>query len=163
MFRWLRLSGRQYLGFWVLGLVLFALQELPYMVMPLVRLEKNPIMEMSESSLFLERCEKILGTVCIALMMFVIHENADFFSLRTGREQLFFGLAVAVLLLNFFGWALYFTGRQSLLVMMLFIVALPPLFYVLVGLWRSNIPLAFTGSVFLAVHFIHVLGNLKMG
>ena len=163
MFRWLRLSGRQYLGFWVLGLVLFALQELPYMVMPLVRLEKNPIMEMSESSLFLERCEKILGTVCIALMMFVIHENADFFSLRTGREQLFFGLAVAVLLLNFFGWALYFTGRQSLLVMMLFIVALPPLFYVLVGLWRSNIPLVFTGSVFLAVHFIHVLGNLKMG
>ena len=163
MFRWLRLSGRQYLGFWVLGLVLFALQEIPYMVMPLVRLEKNPIMEMSESSLFLERCEKILGTVCIALMMFVIHENADFFSLRTGREQLFFGLAVAVLLLNFFGWALYFTGRQSLFVMMLFIVALPPLFYVLVGLWRSNIPLVFTGSVFLAVHFIHVLGNLKMG
>lgn len=47
--------------------------------------------------------------------------------------------------------------------MMLFIVALPPLFYVLVGLWRSNIPLVFTGSVFLAVHFIHVLGNLKMG
>lgn len=86
MFRWLRLSGRQYLGFWVLGLVLFALQELPYMVMPLVRLEKNPIMEMSESSLFLERCEKNLGTVCIALMMFVIHENADFFSLRTGRD-----------------------------------------------------------------------------
>lgn len=163
MFRWLRLSGRQYLGFWVLGLVLFALQEIPYMVMPLVRLEKNPIMEMSESSLFLERCEKIFGTVCIALMMFVIHENADFFSLRTGREQLFFGLAVAVLLLNFFGWALYFTGRQSLLVMMLFIVAMPPLFYVLVGLWRSNIPLVFTGSVFLAVHFIHVLGNLKMG
>lgn len=163
MFRWLRLSGRQYLGFWVLGLVLFALQEIPYMVMPLVRLEKNPIMEMSESSLFLERCEKILGTVCIALMMFVIHENADFFSLRTGREQLFFGLAVAVLLLNFFGWALYFTGHQSLPVMMLFIVALPPLFYVLVGLWRSNIPLVFTGSVFLAVHFIHVLGNLKMG
>ena len=163
MFRWLRLSGRQYLGFWVLGLVLFALQEIPYMVMPLVRLEKNPIMEMSESSLFLERCERILGTVCIALMMFVIHENADFFSLRTGREQLFFGLAVAVLLLNFFGWALYFTGRQSLFVMMLFIVALPPLFYVLVGLWRSNIPLVFTGSVFLAVHFIHVLGNLKMG
>ena len=163
MCKWVRLSGKQYLGFWVLGLVLFALRELPYLVMPFVRLEKNPIMQMPESSLFLERCEKVLGSLCIALMVFVVHKNAALFSLRTGREQLFFGLAMGALLLNFFGWALYFTGHQSLPVMMLFIVALPPLFYVLVGLWRNNIPLVCTGSIFLAVHFIHVLGNLKMG
>ena len=44
---------------------------------------------------------------------------------------------------------------------MLFIVAMPPLYYVAIGLWRGNTPLAVTGVMFFAVHFIHVLGNLK--
>ena len=32
MVRWIKLFGNQYLGFWILGLVLFALQEIPYMI-----------------------------------------------------------------------------------------------------------------------------------
>jgi hypothetical protein len=39
-------------------------------------------------------------------------------------------------------------------------VAIPPLFYVAISLWRQNIPLTVTGLIFFAVHFIHVLGNL---
>ena len=30
---WVKLFGKQYLGFWVLGLVLFAFQEIPHMLM----------------------------------------------------------------------------------------------------------------------------------
>lgn len=118
------------------------------MVMPFVRLESNLIMQMPESSMVPERCEKILGVLCIALMIFVVREKAPFFSVRSGREQLFFGLAAGVLPLNFCGWGLCFMGHQSLFVMLLFIVALPPLFYVFVGLWRNNGPLFVTGSVF---------------
>lgn len=162
MFRWFRLFGQQHLGFWALGLLLFALQEIPYMVMPLLKLETNPIMTMPESSLVLERCEKVLGSLCIALMLFVVHKDAAFFSLAPGKETLFFWLAAGVLLLNFGGWALYFAGHQSLFVMLAFIVAMPPLFYVFIGLWRSNVPLTACGCLFLAVHFVHVLGNLKM-
>ena len=57
--------------------------------------------------------------------------------------------------------ALYFAGHQSLFVMMLFIVALPPLYYVAIGLWRQNTPLTVAGVGFLAIHFIHVWGNLR--
>ena len=32
MVRWIKLYGQQYFGFWVLGLVLFAFQEIPYML-----------------------------------------------------------------------------------------------------------------------------------
>lgn len=162
MFKWLKISQSQYFGFWILGLVLFAIQEIPYMVMPLFRLEPNPIMNMRESSAFLEICEKILGSSCVFLMTFVVHKNAVMFSVNEVSEKVFFLLAAAVLLLNFFGWALYFRGHQSIFVMMFFIVLLPPLYYVFIGLWRKNIILAAAGSVFLAVHFIHVLGNLKM-
>ena len=44
---------------------------------------------------------------------------------------------------------------------MLFIAAMPLLYYVAVGLRRQNTPLVVTGAVFLAVHFFHVLGNLR--
>ena len=161
MVRWIKLFGNQYIGFWVLGLVLFAIQEISYMLMPLFHLETNPIMNMTETSAVLDICEKVLGSLCIALMVFIIHKDAKLFSVSAGREKLFFTLAVILLLANFSGWALYFTGHQSILVMMLFIVALPPLYYVAIGLWRQNTPLTICGAIFLAVHFIHVLGNLK--
>ena len=161
MVRWFKLFGDQYFGFWVLGGVLFAIQEIPYMVMPLFRLEANPIMTMVETSAALDVCEKVLGSLCIALMLFVVHKDAVLFSVSEGWEKLYFTLALIVLLANFFGWGLYFAGHQSVFVMMLFIVVMPPLYYVAVGLWRRNVPLAVTGVVFLAVHFMHVYGNLK--
>ena len=161
MVRWFKLFGDQYLGFWALGLVLFAVQEIPYMVMPLFDLGSNPIMNMTETSAALDALEKILGSLCIALMVFVVHKDAGFISASGGGGKLFLILAAAVLLANYFGWALYFTGHQSIFVIMPFIVALPPLYYVTIGLWRHNTPLSMTGALFLAVHFFHVLGNLS--
>ncbi len=162
MVRWVKLFGRQYLGFWVMGLVLFAIQEIPYMVMPLIELETNPIMNMQESSVVLNICEKILGSLCIAFMTFVVHKDVELFSVKEGKERFFFVLAMGTLLLNFAGWMLYFKGHQSLMIMMIFIVVLPPLYYVFIGLWRKNIVLTFTGIVFLFVHFIHTYANLTI-
>ena len=126
MVKWIKLFGNQYLGFWVFGLVLFAIQEIPYMIMPLLKLESNPIMNMQESSLVLNTCEKILGSLCIALMTFVVCDEKKLLSIRDGYELLFFGISMGILLLNFFGWFLYFTGHQSIFVMMFFIVMMPP-------------------------------------
>lgn len=162
MFKWVRIFGSQYLGVWALGLIIFALQEVPYMVMPLFKLSANPIMEMRESSVFLDICEKVLGSSCIALMMFIVHNDAKFFSVSSGTERLFFCIAAGILLLNYFGWFLYFTGHQSVAVMLIFIVALPPLLYLFVGLWRRNTVLSITACVFLIVHFVHVSGNLNL-
>ena len=162
MVKWIKLFGNQYLGFWVFGLVLFAIQEIPYMIMPLLKLESNPIMNMQESSVVLNTCEKILGSLCIALMTFVVCDEKKLFSIRDTHELLFFGIFMGILLLNFFGWFLYFTGHQSTFVMMFFIVMMPPLYYVFIGLWRSHVLLTITGCIFLIVHFTHVLGNLKM-
>ncbi len=162
MFKFFKIFGNHYLGFWILGLALFVIQEIPYMIMPLFKLETNPIMNMKESSMFLEAAEKILGSLCIALMIFIVHKDSKLFSLADGREKLFFILTAAVLLLNFIGWAFYFAGHQSVFVMMFFIVVMPPLYYVFIGLWRNNIILTVTGGIFLIVHFVHVLGNLRL-
>lgn len=87
MVRWIKLFRDQYLGFWALGLLLFALQEIPYMVMPTLHLETNPIMNMMETSAALDICEKVLGSLCIALMVCVVHRDAMLFSIAPGRER----------------------------------------------------------------------------
>ena len=161
MVRWFRLFGKQYLGLWAPGVLLFALQELPYMLMPLIRLETDPIMNMTETSPALAFFEMLLGSLCVAVMILVIHEDAKLFSVSTARERLCFAAAVVLLLANYAGWALYFTGHQSVFVMLLFITALPPLYYAAIGLWRRNGPLTVLALAFTAVHVIHVFGNLK--
>lgn len=162
MIKFLKLFKNQYLGFWILGLLLFAAQEIPYMIMPFIKLQTNPIMNMKESSAVLNAFEKILGSLCIAFMTFIVHKDSELFSLSSNKEKVFFYSAVFVLLLNFAGWIIYFTGHQNLFIMMLFIVAMPPLYYVFIGLWRNNMMLTITGCLFLVVHFCHVLGNLKL-
>lgn len=162
MFKFVKLFGNQYLGFWVFGLLLFAAQEIPYMVMPLFKLQTNPIMSMTESSRILDMFEKILGSLCIAFMIFIVNKNSNLFLPAEDREKIFFMLSVTVLLLNFIGWGIYFSGQQSVFVMMFFIVLMPPLYYFFIGLWRENILLTVTAIPFLIVHFIHVLGNLKL-
>lgn len=116
---------------------------------------------MQESSAALDVCEKVLGSCCIFLMTFIVHENAVLFSVADKSEKIFFTLAVVTLLMNFIGWTLYFTGRQSFFVMMFFIVLLPPMYYVFIGLWRRNTILTVIGGIFLIVHFSHVFSNLK--
>lgn len=161
MVKWIKITENQYLGFWIIGLFLFVLQEVPYMIMPLFQLETNPIMNMQETSVFLDICEKVLGSLCIVLMTFIVHKNTGILDIGSGIAQIGFGFTILTLLLNYFGWWLYFNGHQSIGIMMFFIVVLPPLYYVCIGLWRQNWLLIFTGIIFMVVHFIHVLGNLK--
>lgn len=46
------------------------------MLMPLFHLETNPIMNMTETSAVPEACEKILGSLCIVLMVFIVHKDS---------------------------------------------------------------------------------------
>lgn len=161
MVKWIRITENQYLGFWVLGLFLFALQEVPYMVMPLLPMETNPLMHMPESSPFLSICEKALGSLCILFMTFIVQGNMDVWGVHGTAPRIGLALAATALALNYLGWCLYCNGHQSTQVMLLFIVLLPPLYYACIGLWRQNWPLLFTGILFGAVHFTHVSGNLR--
>lgn len=162
MFKWIHLFKNQYFGMWLMALVLFALQEVPYMIMPLFKLQTNPIMNMTESSVILDILEKVFGSVCVAVMMLIVADDMPLFSMGTGIHRIGFICAIAVLLLNYIGWGIYFSGHQSIGIMMFFIVVLPPLYYVFIGLWRNNPILFGLGIIFEAIHFTHVYGNLTI-
>lgn len=160
MFKWVGIIKSQYLGLWLVGLLLFAIQELPYMIMPLLPLTSNPVMEMPTNSLFLDICEKILGVLCVATMVLVVHKDNKLFSIDTVPEKAFFSVATGIIVLNFIGWILYFCGVQSVAAIIFFIFALPPLYYLFIGLWRKNYFLVTLGALFFTVHLSNAFVNL---
>ncbi len=160
MFKWLKIIKNQYLGLWLLGLLMFAIQELPYMIMPLIPLATNPVMEMPNSSVILDVFEKILGVLCVAVMILIVHKDNKLFSVKTKSEKIFFFVALGIIVLNFIGWILYFCGRQSVAVMIFFIFALPPLYYLFIGLWRKNYFLVAVSIPFFIVHLSNAFVNL---
>ncbi len=160
MLKWLKIVKSQYLGIWLPGLLLFALQEVPYMIMPLIPLKTNPIMEMPANSVFLDICEKIFGVLCVAVMVLIVHKDNQLFSIKSKAEKIFFFIAAGIIALNFIGWALYFCGLQGAAVMIFFIFALPPLYYLFIGLWRKNYFLIPVSSLFFIVHLSNAFVNL---
>ncbi len=160
MFKWFKIFKNQYLGIWLLGLLLFAIQEVPYMIMPIIPLTTNPIMEMPVNSASLDICEKILGVLCVVIMVLIAHKDNKLFSVKSGAEKIFFFMAAGILVLNFIGWALYFCGRQDVAVMIVFIFALPPLYYLFIGLWRKNYFLVTVSGLFFIVHLSNAFVNL---
>ena len=155
------MTQNQYLGFFALGLVLFALQELPYIIMPLIPLESNPLMEMQDKSAVLNAVEKALGVSCIIVMLFLVRGDAKWFSLSTLREIVCFSVAALAIIGYFAGWIFYYCGFQSLPLIICFLVALPPIYYAFIGLWRGNNALAVLGGMFLLAHISNVWNNLK--
>lgn len=160
MFKWVKIIKNQYFGLWLIGLVLFVVQELPYIIMPLISLQTNPIMNMPTSSVFLDVCEKIFGILCVVVMVLIVHRDNKLFSVKTKSEIAFFSVAAGAIALNFIGWLLYFCGTQTVAVMIIFIFALPPLYYLFIGLWRKNYFLVGTAGLFFAIHLSNAFINL---
>jgi len=161
MVNWVKITKNQYFGFFALGLAFFFLQELPYIIMPLIPLKMNPLMEMQDKSLILNTIEKVLGVSCIVVMLFLVRVDAKWFSLSTGKEAFFFTLAMTALIGYYIGWICYFLGFQGLPMILCTLVALPPIFYACIGLWRENYALAVLGGMFLIAHLSNVWNNLK--
>ncbi len=161
MVKWLRLTKNQYFGLFLLGFAFFLLQELPYIVMPLMPLTTNPLMEMQDKSIVLNALEKLLGISCILVMLFLVREDAKWFSLNDPRQIAFFGVAMAAIVGYFIGWGFYFSGFQSRALILCTLVALPPLYYAFIGLWRKNYVLAVLGGMFMITHISNVWNNMK--
>jgi hypothetical protein len=161
MVKWIKLTHNQFLGFFALGLAFFVLQEMPYIIMPLIPLKINPLMEMTDRSAILNAAEKTLGISCIIVLLFLVRGDSKWFSLRGAREIAPFCAAMLAIAGYFMGWAFYFNGCQSLPLMLCTLVALPPIYYSFIGLWRGNYVLAALGGLFLVAHFTNVWYNLR--
>ncbi|MCM1305044.1 MAG: hypothetical protein NC306_13200, partial [Butyrivibrio sp.] len=67
----------------------FAVQEIPYMIMPLIKLKSNPVMNMPNEIPWIEKTQSIFGVLSMILLMLIVRDNNKFFSIVTYKEKIF--------------------------------------------------------------------------
>jgi hypothetical protein len=156
-----RIYGNYYFGVWLSGIVFFLIQELPYAVMPFLSLPANPLMEMKTYSYFLEIPEKLFGILTVVLLVLLMNDKSAGLPFKNLRDKTFFFLALFFLAVYFTGWWFYFSGIQSITLILSYLVAMPPLYYMSLGLWKKNRPLVVNTVFFLIFHIANVWTSLN--
>ncbi|MDR2651683.1 MAG: hypothetical protein LBC68_05155 [Prevotellaceae bacterium] len=159
--KWFKIYKDYFCGFWLPGMMFFLIQELPYAVMPFLSLPANPLMEMKTAFPLLEIFEKLFGILTVLLLTFVVNDKVIPSPSKHRCTKLLFLLALFFLVLYYAGWYFYFNGYQSLSLILILLVAMPPLYYMSLGLWRKNYPLAVNSFLFLLFHIVNVLTSLN--
>ena len=96
-----------YLGISFIGIIAFVIQEIPYIIMPLVKPESNPIMNMQNESKCIQIIQGVFGMLSMVILMLIVRDDVGFFSIETTRDKVFFILTLVMILINFIGWTLY--------------------------------------------------------
>lgn len=154
MIKLFHLFKNYYLGISFVGIIAFAIQEIPYMIMPIIKLKSNPIMNMQNEIPWIEKTQGIFGVLSMILCMLIVNDNDKFFSIATYKEKGFFAITVLMILINFTGWFFYYLGFQYGWLIVISQFAVVPLYYLFFGLWKSNYLLVSTASVFFIIHTI---------
>ncbi len=155
MVKLFHLYKNYYLGISFVGIIAFAIQEIPYMIMPLIKLKTNPIMNMQNEIPWIEKTQSIFGMLSMILLMLIVRDDNIFFSIATNKEKCFFAITVLMILINFIGWAFYYLGFQYNWLIVISQFAVVPLYYLFFGLWKSNYLLVGTASIFFIIHTIN--------
>ncbi len=155
MLKFVHLFKHYYLGLSFIGIAAFVIQEIPYMIMPMIKPESNPIMNMQNEIKWIAMAQGIFGMLSMILLMLIVRDDVASFPLATPREKVFFLLTILMIVINFVGWAFYYAGHQYGWLIVLSQFAVVPLYYLSFGLWRSNYLLAGMAVPFFLIHTIN--------
>lgn len=156
MVKWIKINKHMWFGLFGLGFAFLFMQELPYIIMPFIKLSSNPLMEMINAYPILEILEKVFIIGVIISMILIVDDDSKWFSVSSLKEKVFFSISILLLLGYYIGWIFYFNGYQSLPLVLILLVSLPPLYYTFIGLWRKNNVMAVLGGLSLFVHIANV-------
>ena len=162
VFKFVHLFKHYFFGVSFIGIAAFVTQEIPYMIMPLIKPESNPIMNMQNEIKWIETVQGLLGILSMILLMLIVRDDVGFFSLSTSREKAFFLLTILMIAINFVGWAFYYAGHQYGWLIVLSQFAVVPLYYLFFGLWKSNYLLVGVAVPFFLIHTINGVLNFTV-
>ena len=106
MLKFIHLFKNFYLGISFVGIAAFVIQEIPYIVMPLIKPTSNPIMNMTNEIQWIETVQGIFGMLSMILLMMIVRDDIKLIPRETTKEKTFFFLMVLMILINFTGWIL---------------------------------------------------------
>ena len=155
MIKFVHLFGKYYLGISFVGILAFVVQEIPYIVMPIIEPASNPIMDMPNEIKWLEIVQGVFGVLSVIFLILIVRDDVKSFSLETVKEKIFFWATVLMILTNYVGWSLYYLRYQHEWLMVISQFAVVPLYYFFFGLWKRNYLLAGTAIPFFVIHTIN--------
>ena len=88
------------------------IQEIPYIVMPLIKPASNPIMNMQNEIKWIETVQGIIGILSMILLMLIVMDDVKLIPRETTKEKTFLFLMILMISINFIGWTLYYMGYQ---------------------------------------------------
>ena len=162
MIKFLHLFKNYYLGISFIGIAAFVIQEIPYIVMPLIKPASNPIMNMSNEIKWIGTVQGIFGILSMILLMLIVRDDVKLIPKETTKEKIFLFLMILIILINFIGWILYYMGYQYGWLIIITQFAVVPLYYLFLGLWQRNYLLAGTAVPFFVIHTINGIMNFAV-
>ena len=112
-------------------------------------------MNMQNEIKWIAIAQSIFGMLSMVLLMLLVRDDIPIFSISTAKERIFFTLTICMMLINFIGWAFYYTGHQYGWLIVISQFAVVPLYYLLFGLWKNNYPLVGSATIFFIIHTVN--------
>ncbi len=152
MLKFVHLFKNHYLGISIIGIIAFIIQEIPYIIMPLVNPASNQMMNMQNEIKWIETAQGIFGVLSMISLMLLVRDDVKPFSVTTTKEKIFFSLTFIMMLINYVGWTFYYLGHQYGWLIVISQFAAVPLYYLFYGVWESNYLSAGTSTIFFIIH-----------
>lgn len=162
MLKFIHLFKNYYLGISFVGIVAFVVQEIPYIIMPLIKPASNPIMNMTNEIKWIETVQGIFGALSMIFLIVIVRDDVKLIPRETIKDKVFFFVMVLMILINFIGWTLYYMGHQYGWLIVISQFAVVPLYYLFYGLWKSNYLLVGTAIPFFMIHTINGIMNFAI-
>ena len=160
MLKFIHLFKNYYLGISFIGIAAFVIQEIPYIIMPLIKPSSNPIMNMQNESKWVGILQGLFGMMSMIMLMLIVRDDIKLFPVETSGEKIFLCLTVLMIMINFGGWTVYYLGYQYGWLIVISQFAAVPLYYLFFGLWQGNYLLVGTAIPFFVIHTINGVNNL---
>ncbi len=162
MIKFLHLFKNYYFGISFIGIAAFVIQEIPYIVMPLIKPASNPIMNMQNEIKWIGTVQGIFGVISMILLMLIVRDDGKLIPIETTKEKTFLFLMILMILINFIGWTLYYMGYQYGWLIIVSQFAVVPLYYLFFGLWQRNYLLVGAAVPFFVIHTINGIMNFAV-
>lgn len=140
-------------GFSLIGFILYILQLFPNIIWMLIPPTNNVLMENSSVYPILNIIEQVFGIMTVALLILLINKGGK------SNRKLYIILAILFLAGYYAAWILYYKGMVSPWLLIIGLAAMPPLYFLFVGLWMRNYVVLIPCVVFGVTHIAITCSN----
>lgn len=140
-------------GFSPTGLILYALQLLPNIIWMLVPPANNILAENTSAYPILNIIEQAFGITTVAMLILLINKGGG------KNSKLYIELAILFLAGYYIAWIFYYIGVASPWLLIIGIAAMPPLYFLFVGLWMRNYAVLIPCVIFGVAHITITCSN----